>query len=171
MYRVPGQDQALTENQMPKQSTTQTEYFFDSAEKLEAFGRRLAGIVGAGDVIFLIGELGAGKTTLARGIILSISKTAEDVTSPTYNLIHIWDGPNYPIWHADLYRLQEPAEVANLGLEDAFDSALSLVEWPDRMGEMAPAQRLDICLFHHDGGRKLTLRPHGQNWKQRLNDL
>ncbi len=148
----------------------QIESLLASPKEVLAFGGRLSKILRPQDVVFLIADLGAGKTTLARGIIQAIIGENTDVSSPTYNLIHVWDGPKCQIWHADLYRLEEPAEVFALGLEEAFEHAITLVEWPDRMGQMAPENRLDICIEKTPKGRKVVLRPIGVQWKERFDE-
>jgi tRNA threonylcarbamoyladenosine biosynthesis protein TsaE len=104
-----------------------------SEAETEAFGARLAKILRAADVVFLIGDLGAGKTALARGVIRGLCGKEADVTSPTYTLVHVWDGPTCALWHVDLYRLQSPAHMQELGLEDVFCNGICLIEWPDRM--------------------------------------
>lgn len=139
-----------------------------SPKKTLQFGEKLAGLLTPTDTVFLIGDLGTGKTTLAKGIIGALRGHSDDVTSPTYNLVHVWPYDGSEIWHVDLYRLDAPKQVAELGLEDAFGHHLCLIEWPDRMGEMAPAQRLDILFHKTKTGRKIVLRPMGQNWEQRL---
>jgi len=156
---------------MPQQSKISDGFTFDTAEEMQQFGSKLAKLLTAGDVVFLIGDLGTGKTTFAKGVISKICGADNNVTSPTFNLVHIWDGASFEVWHADLYRLDSPSQVMGLGLEEAFDHALCLIEWPDRMGEMAPASRLDICFLHHGKGRKVILRAMGKEWEQRLNVL
>lgn len=152
-----------------------SEYEVNSPDEMANFGKRLARIVGIGDVLFLIGDLGTGKTTLAQGLIGELAIETSEITSPTYNLVHVYTAEKFEIWHADLYRLKGPEQVIQLGLEDAFSHALTLVEWPDRMGEMAPKNRLDIVIKKTENGRNIALRaadsgdPEG--WKGRLNGL
>ena len=171
MYRVPNQDQAQQRETMLQQSKNSDDFTFDTAEEMQQFGSKLAKLLPAGDVVFLIGDLGSGKTTFAKGIISELCGSENQVTSPTFNLVHVWDAEKFEVWHADLYRLDNPAQVIGLGLEDAFDHALCLIEWPDRMGEMAPDLRLDICFSHHGQGRKVVLRAMGKEWEQRINVL
>ena len=83
-----------------------------------ALGAALAGLLMAGDVIALHGDLGAGKTTLTRGLIQALCGADEDVPSPTYTLVQAYDGPGFPIWHFDLYRLDRPDEVRELGWDE-----------------------------------------------------
>jgi len=107
------------------------------------FARRL----GPGDVVLLEGEIGAGKTHFARALIqsrLAAAGRAEEVPSPTFTLVQTYDAGDTEIWHADLYRLTGPDEVEELGLKAAFDTAICLVEWPDRLGDLAPASALTL---------------------------
>jgi len=106
----------------------------------------LAPQLNAGDVILLEGSIGAGKSFFARALILSLLTTPEDIPSPTFTLVQTYDAPKFDIWHCDLYRLTTPYEVQELGLEDAFEAALCLVEWPDRLGDLTPEDALVISL-------------------------
>lgn len=100
-----------------------------------------------GDRVALSGALGDGKTTLARAIIRAVTGDAElEVPSPTFTLMQVYDGPRGPVVHADLYRIRHPAELAELGWDEAADGALVLVEWPERAGDALAAERLDIAL-------------------------
>lgn len=120
---------------------------FDSAEALEAFGARLAGVARVGDVIALAGDLGAGKTTLARGLLRGLGLEGE-APSPTFTLVQTYGPPEtrLPVWHCDLYRLEDSEEAIELGLEEAFDTALVLIEWPERLGGYLPADALRLRL-------------------------
>ena len=115
-----------------------------SEEQTIELGERLAGMLPARGVALLIGELGAGKTTLAKGIVKGRGAAQpEEVSSPTYTLIHEYGGGR--VYHVDLYRLDDPREVARLGLEELFDrDALTLVEWGERFPQLMPAGRTEI---------------------------
>jgi tRNA threonylcarbamoyladenosine biosynthesis protein TsaE len=109
-----------------------------------ALGRRLAGELPARGVVLLIGNLGAGKTTLAKGIVSGLgAAAADDVSSPTFTLIHEYgEGRAY---HIDLYRLDEARQVESLGLEELFDrDAMVLIEWGERFPRLMPAHRTEI---------------------------
>ncbi|HXA49063.1 MAG TPA: tRNA (adenosine(37)-N6)-threonylcarbamoyltransferase complex ATPase subunit type 1 TsaE [Candidatus Acidoferrum sp.] len=118
-------------------------YRTSSEEETVALGERLAGELPRAGVVLLIGNLGAGKTTLARGIVVGRgAASADDVTSPTFTLIHEY-APD--LYHIDLYRLDEAREVAGLGLEELFDrDALVLIEWGERFPALMPASRIEI---------------------------
>lgn len=130
-------------------------------------GAALAKLLNQGDVIALYGGLGAGKTTLARGLIRALCGDATEVPSPTYTLVQQYEGDKMPLWHFDLYRLESPESVVELGWDETVDGA-ALIEWPEQAGEYLPAWRLDLTLNATDGGRKATLVPHGEDWQKRL---
>lgn len=124
----------------------------------------------AGDVILLTGDVGAGKTHFARCLIQAALAVPEDVPSPTYTLVQTYPGRSSEIWHADLYRLTDVAEVIELGLADAFETAICLVEWPDRLGEMVPAQALSLTLTALDDPdhRRIELSWSDPGWQAKL---
>lgn len=131
-----------------------------------ALGARLAPLLRAGDVVTLTGPLGAGKTTLARGLVAALLGPDAETPSPTYTLVQTYDAGAFELWHFDLYRLESAQDVYELGFEDALADGVSLVEWPDRLGPLAPADRLDIVLAPNGAGRIADLRP-GASWKER----
>ena len=132
-----------------------------------ALGQRLGAQMEAGDVVCLWGDLGAGKTTLARGAIEAWTGQAEDAPSPTYTLVQTYEGPRGELWHVDLYRLKRPEDAWELGLEDAFAAAACLIEWPERLQGQLPANRLDVALGAAGEGRNAALTAHGV-WRTRL---
>ncbi|MES1990383.1 MAG: tRNA (adenosine(37)-N6)-threonylcarbamoyltransferase complex ATPase subunit type 1 TsaE [Pseudomonadota bacterium] len=136
-----------------------------------ALGRALAPLLSMGDFVTLTGDLGAGKSALARAIIQArLGDDAEDVPSPTFTLIQTYDTPDLLITHADLYRLGDPSELRELGLNEALDEGAILMEWPDRMDRL-PAFRLDIVLTITDSNaRKVHLTGYGP-WANRLDAL
>lgn len=133
-----------------------------------ALGGRLAALLGVGDVVFLQGSLGAGKTTLARGVIQALAGADQEAPSPTYTLVQTYETPRGPLWHCDLFRLRAPGEAAELGLEEAFAEAIVLLEWPERLGGAAPSDRLEVSLA--GASRAATLTGHG-TWERRLHGL
>jgi tRNA threonylcarbamoyladenosine biosynthesis protein TsaE len=118
-----------------------------SDDETRALGRQLAPQLSG--VVFLIGDLGAGKTTLAKGIVEGCGvASADEVSSPTFTLIHEYGSP-VQVYHADLYRLDTAEQVRRLGLEELFDTpALTLIEWGERFPELMPASRTEIRLAH-----------------------
>lgn len=146
---------------------------FTSEAQTARLADDIAGIVRPGDVIALSGDLGAGKSTFARSVIRRLAGDAElEAPSPTFTLMQGYDTPRGRVLHADLYRLRGPGELTELGLNEALESAIGLIEWPDRGGDfLNPATRLDI-VFELDaaGGdenRHVTLIP-GASWADRL---
>lgn len=127
------------------------------AQATEAVGARLATVVRAGDCIALSGDLAAGKTSLARGLIRALG-FAGDVASPTFPIVLTYDPPEVrlPVWHIDLYRVEAPGELEELGLDEARDHALLLIEWPERLPRLRP-DALRLSLAHAPAGaRRLT---------------
>jgi len=116
-----------------------------SEEETIQLGRQIAAWLPKRAVVLLIGNLGAGKTTLAKGIVSGLGAARpEDVTSPTFTLIHEYGAR---VYHVDLYRLDRPEEVARLGLEEIFDrDAVVLIEWGERFPQLMPADRIEIRL-------------------------
>lgn len=141
----------------------------DAAATL-ALGRRLGETLGPGDVVCLSGNLGAGKTTLARGAIEAWTGQDEDAPSPTYTLVQTYEGAKGELWHVDLYRLKQPDDAWELGLEDAFSEAACLIEWPERLGGQLPRNRLDIALTPQGEGRSAALTAHGA-WRTKLGSI
>ncbi len=152
---------------MPDQSRS---FSLTSPERTSDLARALGARLDAGDVVLLTGDVGAGKTHFARALIQSLLAIPEDVPSPTFTLVQTYDGPACEIWHADLYRLSDPSEVEELGLTDAFDSAICLVEWPDRLASLRPADALDITLAATDADdhRRLTAHWSAPKWDAKL---
>ena len=124
--------------------------------ELIALGAALIPQLSAGQTVCLSGGLGAGKTTLVRGIIQSVLGDI-DVPSPTYTLVQTYDFPEYELWHCDMYRLERPEDGYELGLMDAFEEALCLIEWPDKLGNLIPENVLRIEIALEGEGRKVTL--------------
>ena len=118
-----------------------------SEEETIALGERLARTLPRGATVLLIGNLGAGKTTLAKGIVQGLgAAAAEEVSSPTFTLIHEYGAPP-AVYHVDLYRLESARDAATLGLDELFDTpALVLVEWGERFPELMPPDRIEIRL-------------------------
>lgn len=141
-----------------------------------ALGAALAELARPGDVLALHGPLGAGKTTLARGFITALTQVEEDVVSPTFTLVQVYDAGasdhGAPIWHFDLYRLTQIQDVFELGWEEALSGGISVVEWPERLGALMPKGRLDVMLTPDAGHNERRARLHGgAGWKDRIADM
>ncbi len=126
-----------------------------SDEETRDFGRKLASLLPRKAVVILIGELGAGKTTLTKGIVDGRgAANPDDVSSPTFTLIHEYGNP-VSVYHVDLYRLDTPEQARRSGLEELFDQpALVLIEWGDRWPELMPDDRIEIRLVHESDDRR-----------------
>lgn len=144
-----------------------------SEDDYAALAMAIAPELKPGDCIALEGDLGAGKTSFARALIRIMSHNPEeDVPSPTFTLVQQYKLPNPPgtmVWHFDLYRLDNPEDVIELDIDDALETGISVIEWPDKMGSYLPSDALHIT-FHHlpDGmGRRLSFQGAG-TWLNRL---
>ncbi len=144
----------------------------DSEQETAALARRIAAVARDGDVIALWGDLGAGKTAFARAFVNALSGAQEEVPSPTFTLAQAYRRGEQDLWHFDLYRLKQPEDAYELGVEEAFSEAISLVEWPERLGPLLPRDRLDLRLSHtgRQAARQARLEGHG-SWAPRLEKL
>jgi tRNA threonylcarbamoyl adenosine modification protein YjeE len=141
-----------------------------SEPELVRLGGQLAFVTRRGDLLALSGDLGAGKTTLARAVIRSLTgDRGEEIPSPTFTLVQSYATPRMPVAHLDLYRLRAPSELEELGLDLALRDGIAIVEWPEQACDRLPADRLDVRLDDSNGGatRRVTLTGHG-DWAARL---
>jgi len=149
------------------------ELYLHDLSRSEEFSARLAPLLRTGDILAFEGDLGAGKTALCRMIIHALG-FQEDVPSPTFNLVQTYEPPlddqkTPAVWHMDMYRLESPEEAFELGIDEAFETALCLIEWPSKLGPYLPREHLlltlEIC--DEEGRRKLTLKG-SETWRRRL---
>ncbi len=147
---------------------SQDERVLETPEASEALGAAVARALRAGEAVCLWGPLGAGKTTLARGLIRELSGETE-IPSPTFTLVQTYQGAAFAVAHFDLYRIEQGAELEELGLDDALDQGAAVIEWPERLGARLPEDRLDIRLRADGGGRRARLERHGR-WHGRRVD-
>lgn len=154
-------------------TTLCTTILSNAPEDTAALAVRLGSMLKAGDCVLLSGGIGAGKSHFARALILSRLSVPEDMPSPTFTLVQTYDTPEAEIWHADLYRLTDPDQIVELGLLDAFQTAITLIEWPDRLAELTPtsALSLDIKDSAQDDTRELLFTATDPRWQPVLGAL
>lgn len=152
------------------------EFYLENLSKSRLLASRLSALLKSGDILTFEGNLGTGKTEFCRAIIHALGYD-EDVPSPTFNLVQIYepsleDLSTPAVWHMDLYRLENAQDVFELGIEDGFDTALTLIEWPERMGNYLPTEHLKITLSHGDkeGSRYISFAG-SPNWQDRIEGL
>jgi tRNA threonylcarbamoyladenosine biosynthesis protein TsaE len=136
----------------------------------QVLGEQLGGLLEAGDIVCLYGELGSGKTVLSKGIAIGLGVTDGDsVRSPSFVLIHRYQG-RVPMYHADLYRLDGPTEIADIGLREFLaGDAVAVIEWADKLEASLPSERLDIVLAHQEEQTRLiTVTPQGARYLRRF---
>jgi tRNA threonylcarbamoyladenosine biosynthesis protein TsaE len=124
---------------------------------MAAMGEKIAARLRPGDAVCLEGPLGAGKSTLARGLIRALTTPEEEVPSPTFTLVQLYAGRDFAIAHFDLYRLKSAEEAYELGLDEALDHGAVVIEWPQRLGEARPADRLDVEIALAGEGRRVRI--------------
>jgi tRNA threonylcarbamoyladenosine biosynthesis protein TsaE len=134
---------------------------------------RISAMATAGDTVALFGDLGSGKTVFARAFINARTAAHEDVPSPTFTLVQTYEFPApggaIPVYHFDLYRIEDPSDIEELGMDDAFADGISLIEWPGRLDGRLPGNRLDLVLSQGQGPeqRRAELSGHG-SWDARM---
>lgn len=141
-------------------SSPSIDLYLADASATDRLGAALAERVRPGDVLLLDGPIGSGKSHLSRALIqarLAAEARWEDVPSPTFTLVQTYDTAAFEIWHSDLYRLGHPQEVIELGLDEAMQSAVCLIEWPDRLGDLTPAEALHLRWQPAAEGRRLSV--------------
>ena len=138
-------------------------------EQTQKLAVSLAKQLQVGDIIALYGTLGVGKTAFTRFLIQSLCGEHEEVPSPTFTLLQTYDADDFSIYHYDLYRLKQPDEVFELGIEDAFYDGVSLIEWPEKMGKILPTKKiLKIDISCADNIRTFKFSSDNLKWKDRL---
>lgn len=150
-----------------------TELDLKTLDETRLAARAIAAQIRPGDVYTLSGELGAGKTTFARFVLQALG-IDEDIPSPTFTLVQTYaTADSQSIWHFDLYRIETPEDTFELGIEDAFEEGVSLIEWPEKMGPYLPAERLELYFSFTEakGGRRLSIIPVGPSWESRLDRM
>ncbi len=133
------------------------QHTLNTEEETKAIAHKIASTLKAGDVIALTGDLGAGKTFLAREIIRFFCGADLMVPSPTFTLLQIYETKPFNIYHYDLYRLKSADEIYDLGIEEAFDNNICLIEWPEIIAQLLPSSTIHINLELQNNIRLLTL--------------
>jgi tRNA threonylcarbamoyladenosine biosynthesis protein TsaE len=138
---------------MPRTVTTQSE------DETAAVGRDLAATLSAGDVLLLYGDLGAGKTAFVRGLAEGLNIPRDEVTSPTFTLIQEYRGGRLPLFHVDLYRIEDPREFDELGLDEIAEDGVLAIEWAERFpARLKPSRYVSVHIQHAgDAQRRLTV--------------
>jgi len=149
-----------------------TTFFSRNENDTMDLGAALAAHLRQTDILALEGTLGMGKTALARGLIRRLCGNETVVASPTFTLIQVYDRPDFPIWHCDLYRVETVADAFEIGLDEAFANAVTLIEWPERLGSRLPGRCLHIRFLSEaaDGSRKVALEGD-VDWRRRIEGL
>lgn len=145
--------------------------FLPSEADTIALANRIAPLLRAGDVVLLAGPIGAGKSFFARALIRArLGNPAEEVPSPTFTVVQTYQADGVEIWHCDLYRLSSTQDVFELGLDDAFTQAICLIEWPDRLGNYAPADAIVLTFQAKDDCHSVTFSGSAP-WAKRLESV
>lgn len=144
----------------------------DSAQATQEFGRHLASLLFPGAVVLLSGNLGAGKTALTQGIGAGLG-VSEPITSPTFTIVQEYASGRLPLIHADLYRIGDPSELAELGFEEYFErGGVVVIEWPDQLGELRPPEYLELRLdYLGPAERRITVAAHGSAYARLAEEL
>jgi len=129
-----------------------------------ALGAKLMKFLSPGHTVALTGDLGAGKTTLVRGMLQSVLGEIE-VPSPTFTLVQTYEVRNFEVWHCDMYRLERPQDGYELGLLDAFEDAVCLIEWPDKIAPLLPKDIFEVDLQFKGEGRIAKLSGFGERFE------
>ena len=143
------------------------------ADATMRLGTRIAPLLARGETVLLYGPLGMGKSTLARGLIRTLTRPDEDVPSPTFTLVQFYES-DPPVAHFDLYSLTRAEEAAEIGLDEALDEGCAVIEWPERLGDdpsvwLGP-DRLTVSLGEQGSGRAATISGAGA-WESKLKNL
>lgn len=150
----------------------QKNIYLKNIEQTEILAAKLAKELVKGDIVTFKGTLGAGKTTFIKALIKSLVKEDIDVTSPTFNLLHLYRADSIEIWHFDLYRLKNTIEIYELGIEDAFQYGISLIEWPEIITNILPEDRINIEISFTDeeNARIINFSSDSIKWQRIINN-
>ncbi len=144
-------------------------FSLSNLKETKNFASTLAKSAKTGDIITFNGDLGVGKTSFIQFFIQSLTNKTLEITSPTFNLLHLHKLDECEIWHFDLYRIKNKEEIYELGIEDAFNYGISLIEWPDIINDILPKDRLEISISfgNNEYSRELNLKAYG-SWQNKI---
>ncbi len=143
------------------------EIYLANSEATEKLGMLLGTLAESGDVFCFTGDLGAGKTLMSRGVAAGLGADTAEVNSPTFTIMNIYQGKKLEIRHFDLYRLNRPEELEDIGFEEyCGGDGVTLIEWAELFPEQLPEEYLQITLLHDDEGRKAILEPRGSRYEE-----
>lgn len=146
--------------------------YLENSEKTEALGTSLGRLLQDGDVICLTGDLGAGKTLLTQGVAVALGVDRNEVTSPTFTIMNMYQGDELEIRHFDLYRLNRPEELEDIGFSEyAGGDGITLIEWAELFPEELPEEYLQITLLLEQPGRTAILEAKGQRYQELLKEV
>ena len=143
----------------------QKSYSLQSPEEMAVIAAHMASLLRLHDVILLKGDLGTGKSTFARALIQALCGKNTEVPSPTFTLVQTYETSLFTLWHFDLYRLKHAEEIYELGVEEAYESGVSLIEWPERLGTFLPQEYLEIEFSYGNDETERVLTFRG--WDER----
>ena len=148
------------------------ELFLPDSKATEKLGELLGRLAEDGDVICFTGDLGAGKTLMSRGIAAGMGVPAENVNSPTFAIMNVYNGKDMEIRHFDLYRLNRAEELDDIGFDEyCGGNGITLIEWAELFAERLPEEYLQVTLLHHEGGRKVILTPKGTRYEKMIEEV
>ena len=148
------------------------EIYLSTAVETEKLGNLLGKLAQSGDVFCFTGDLGAGKTLMSRGISLALGVAEEDVTSPTFAIMNVYDGEELEVRHFDLYRLNRPEELEDIGFDEyAGGEGVTLIEWAELFSEQLPEEYLQVTLLLDGAGRKAVLTANGERYEELLQEV
>lgn len=147
-------------------------FLISNLNDLELLAKALAKQIKLNDTITLTGGLGAGKTTFVKFLVNSIANKNIEVTSPTFNILNIYEFEGNEIWHFDLYRLKNKNEIYEIGVDEALEQKLTVIEWPEIIKEFLPRNCLEINIEVKDNDEiRIFLARFGDNWKNRIEEV
>lgn len=155
------------------QAASKVKFETQSADETYDFGKCLAGKLKTGDIICFYGDLGAGKTTMIKGIAKGLKIKSDYVHSPTFTLLNIYEHGKIPFFHFDLYRIESIEEIFGIGYEEfLYGRGVSVIEWAEKFGKLLPGERIEIHVKHRgQEKREVKIKAVGEKYKNRSWDM